>query len=197
MMKPLHHPGLSPRRPHYCLRRAVHVRHPREDRRPRRRRHGLPHLAAGERRQRPDAGDPQPESVGRHVGRPRLLRARQPGPVPGHGHLPPGPALRIWWPDRGPLAFGGPVRLHRLHRLRAGPACLSGGPCKMLLTSDGQGHKPGWYVSYVQVTQLGQGSVTSRAHRWRVEQWLAVDEAPRQLSALRNDCGFAAAETRP
>ncbi|GJN03097.1 hypothetical protein PR202_ga20506 [Eleusine coracana subsp. coracana] len=77
-----------------------------------------------------------------------------------------------------------------LDRFRGSGTCPSGGPCKMLLTSNGAGNKPGWYVSYVQVTQLGQASVSSRTHRWRVEQWLAVDEPPRQLSALRNDCGF-------
>ncbi|GJN27791.1 hypothetical protein PR202_gb15842 [Eleusine coracana subsp. coracana] len=61
-------------------------------------------------------------------------------------------------------------------------------PCQMLLYTDGKGFGPGWYVSYVQVTQLVQGSITSKMHTWTVEQWLAVDEPPYALWALRDDC---------
>ncbi|KAF8697175.1 hypothetical protein HU200_036174 [Digitaria exilis] len=71
--------------------------------------------------------------------------------------------------------------------------CLSGEPCKLLIKSDGTGNKPGWYVEYVTVTQLRHGSVSSRQHKWAVDQWLALDEAPNQLFATRNGCGLAKA----
>jgi hypothetical protein len=73
-----------------------------------------------------------------------------------------------------------------LDRFRGTGPCLTSTPCKMILTSSGTGNKPGWYVSYVKVTQFGQGS--SKTHRWDVEQWLAVTSPPRQLSTVRNDC---------
>ncbi|TVU13667.1 hypothetical protein EJB05_37087, partial [Eragrostis curvula] len=69
--------------------------------------------------------------------------------------------------------------------------CMPSEPCNMVIRSDGSGNKPGWYVDYVQVTQLGQGSVSSMTHKWAVDQWLAIDEAPHMLSANRNGCGFA------
>ncbi|GJN27790.1 hypothetical protein PR202_gb15841 [Eleusine coracana subsp. coracana] len=76
-----------------------------------------------------------------------------------------------------------------LDSFRGTGPCLSGTPCKMQLTSSGTGNKPGWYVSYVQVTQLAQGSgISSRTRRWDVEQWLAVTAPPRQLTTIRNDC---------
>jgi hypothetical protein len=79
-----------------------------------------------------------------------------------------------------------------LDRFRGTGKCFRGGPCKMLLSTDGKGERPGWYVSFVRVTQLGVGSVTSKTHTWTVDQWLAIDEAPFKLSALRNDCGSVA-----
>ncbi|RCV33028.1 hypothetical protein SETIT_7G049800v2 [Setaria italica] len=79
-----------------------------------------------------------------------------------------------------------------LDRFSGKGRCLPSEPCKMVLRSDGQGHKPGWYVDYVKVTQLGsRGSPKQR--RWAVDQWLAIDEAPNQLFASRDGCGFAAA----
>ncbi|KAG8091447.1 hypothetical protein GUJ93_ZPchr0012g19528 [Zizania palustris] len=74
-----------------------------------------------------------------------------------------------------------------LDRFRGTGTCMSSVPCKMTITSDGSGNKPGWYVSYVAVSQLGLGS-----HRWAVDQWLAIDEAPNSLFADRNGCGFGA-----
>ncbi|TVU13668.1 hypothetical protein EJB05_37088, partial [Eragrostis curvula] len=71
--------------------------------------------------------------------------------------------------------------------------CMPSEPCDMTIKSDGSGYKPGWYVDYVQVTQLGIGSISSMTHLWNVDQWLATDEEPRLLSARRNGCGFAAA----
>uniref|UniRef100_A0A0E0B9G0 DUF3615 domain-containing protein n=1 Tax=Oryza glumipatula TaxID=40148 RepID=A0A0E0B9G0_9ORYZ len=51
---------------------------------------------------------------------------------------------------------------------------------------------PGWYVSYVMVTQLGQGSLPSMTHRWAVDQWLATDEPPHMLTAERKGCSIGA-----
>lgn len=81
-----------------------------------------------------------------------------------------------------------------LDRFGGNGPCMPSEPCNMVITSDGSGHKPGWYVDYVMVTQLGQGTVSSMTHKWAVDQWLAIDEAPHMLSANRNGCGFAAAE---
>uniref|UniRef100_A0A0D3HCR1 PLAT domain-containing protein n=1 Tax=Oryza barthii TaxID=65489 RepID=A0A0D3HCR1_9ORYZ len=80
-----------------------------------------------------------------------------------------------------------------LDRFRGTGACMPSEPCNMVLTSDGSGNKPGWYVSYVMVTQLGQGSLLSMTHRWAVDQWLAIDEAPHMLTAERRGCGIGAA----
>jgi hypothetical protein len=80
-----------------------------------------------------------------------------------------------------------------LDRFGGNGPCMPSEPCDMVIISDGSGHKPGWYVDYVMVTQLGQGSVSSMTHKWAVDQWLAIDEAPHMLSAHRNGCGFAAA----
>ncbi|KAK3143001.1 hypothetical protein QOZ80_4BG0356200 [Eleusine coracana subsp. coracana] len=71
-------------------------------------------------------------------------------------------------------------------------SCMPSEPCNMVISSDGSGNKPGWYVDYVMVTQLGQDSVSSMTHKWAVDQWLAIDEAPHMLSANRNGCGLAA-----
>uniref|UniRef100_A0A0D9XIW3 PLAT domain-containing protein n=1 Tax=Leersia perrieri TaxID=77586 RepID=A0A0D9XIW3_9ORYZ len=77
-----------------------------------------------------------------------------------------------------------------LDRFRATGPCMPSEPCNMVLTSDGSGNKAGWYVSYVQVTQFGQASVPSMSHKWAVDQWLAIDEAPNMLSADRRGCGI-------
>ncbi|KAF8715342.1 hypothetical protein HU200_026975 [Digitaria exilis] len=53
---------------------------------------------------------------------------------------------------------------------------------KLLIKSDGTGNKPGWYLRH--------GSVSSMQHKWAVDQWLALDEAPNQLFATRNGCGL-------
>lgn len=68
--------------------------------------------------------------------------------------------------------------------------CMPSEPCNMVIQSDGSGTKPAWYVDYVMVTQLEQGSVSSMTHKWAVDQWLAIDAAPNMLSATRNGCGF-------
>uniref|UniRef100_A0A0E0EWY3 PLAT domain-containing protein n=1 Tax=Oryza meridionalis TaxID=40149 RepID=A0A0E0EWY3_9ORYZ len=80
-----------------------------------------------------------------------------------------------------------------LDRFKGAGDCMPSEPCNMVLTSDGSGNKPGWYVSYVMVTQLGQGSLPSMTHRWAVDQWLAVDEPPHMLTAERRGCGIGTA----
>ncbi|TVU14763.1 hypothetical protein EJB05_38256, partial [Eragrostis curvula] len=84
-----------------------------------------------------------------------------------------------------------------LDRFRGTGPCLTGTPCNLVLSSSGSGNKPGWYVSYVQVTQVGQGSGASTTRRWKLEQWLAVTAAPHELSTVRNDCSFPAATALP
>jgi hypothetical protein len=98
-----------------------------------------------------------------------------------------GPALSI----RSLKPWGGKIGRNyfergNLDRFRGKGPCLSGPPCKMQLSSSGTGNKPGWFVSFVQVTQLG--SLSSRTRRWDIEQWLAVTAPPRQLSVSRNNC---------
>jgi len=65
--------------------------------------------------------------------------------------------------------------------------CVPSGPCRMMLVSDNSGNKPGWYVSYVKVTQIAP-DLSVFSHTFKVDQWLAVDEPPYQLYALRDDC---------
>lgn len=74
-----------------------------------------------------------------------------------------------------------------LDRFRGTGPCLPTRPCKMLIASNGAGNKPGWFVSYVEVTQRLGSSVAT--HKWKVDQWLADGK----LSALRDHCVFDAA----
>ncbi|XP_073156657.1 PLAT domain-containing protein 3-like [Henckelia pumila] len=65
--------------------------------------------------------------------------------------------------------------------------CLKGPICAMNLTSDGSGPGHGWYVNYVEVT-------TTKVHdgcaqvQFTVEQWLALDTKPYNLTAIRDYC---------
>ncbi|KAL1198505.1 PLAT domain-containing protein 2 [Cardamine amara subsp. amara] len=66
--------------------------------------------------------------------------------------------------------------------------CLPSPICLLTLTSDGSGNKPGWYVDYVEVTTAKVGSVRT-VQRFYVQQWLAIDESPYELTTERNNCG--------
>ncbi|XP_063946182.1 PLAT domain-containing protein 3 [Daucus carota subsp. sativus] len=91
--------------------------------------------------------------------------------------------------------------------------CLSGPACLMNITSDGSGSGHGWYCNYVEVTNGGARNytlpgllsealavapplevTTTGAHipcaqqLFTVEQWIALDRSPYQLTAIRDLC---------
>ncbi|KAE8730575.1 Late embryoproteinsis abundant hydroxyproline-rich glycoprotein family, putative isoform 1 [Hibiscus syriacus] len=65
--------------------------------------------------------------------------------------------------------------------------CLSSPVCSMNLTSDGSGPGHGWYCNYVEVTVTDVHSPCSQ-QLFTVEQWLALDASPYNLTAIRNNC---------
>ncbi|EOA14828.1 hypothetical protein CARUB_v10028138mg [Capsella rubella] len=67
-------------------------------------------------------------------------------------------------------------------------SCLSGPVCAMNLTSDGSGDHHGWYCNYVEVTMSESRRKSCSQEKFTVEQWLARDASPYELSAIRNHC---------
>ncbi|PIN26758.1 hypothetical protein CDL12_00477 [Handroanthus impetiginosus] len=65
--------------------------------------------------------------------------------------------------------------------------CLTAPICAMNLTSDGSGSHHGWYVNYVEVTSTGVHQNCAQV-QFTVEQWLATDRSPHELTAIRNYC---------
>ncbi len=65
--------------------------------------------------------------------------------------------------------------------------CLTGPPCLMNLTSDGTGNGHGWYCNYVEITTTG-AHIPCAQQLFTVEQWLATDTSPYELTAIRNAC---------
>ncbi|EEF29239.1 PLAT domain-containing protein 3 [Ricinus communis] len=65
--------------------------------------------------------------------------------------------------------------------------CLSAPVCAMNLTSDGTGPNHGWYCNYVEVSTSGVHATCSQ-QQFTVEQWLATDAPPYELTAIRNYC---------
>ncbi|KAL2521618.1 Lipase/lipooxygenase [Forsythia ovata] len=65
--------------------------------------------------------------------------------------------------------------------------CLTGPICAMNLTSDGSGKHHGWYVNYVEVTLTGVHKQCTQ-EKFTVEQWLATDTSPYELTAIRDYC---------
>ncbi|KAE8706853.1 Late embryoproteinsis abundant hydroxyproline-rich glycoprotein family, putative isoform 1 [Hibiscus syriacus] len=65
--------------------------------------------------------------------------------------------------------------------------CMDGPVCAMNLTSDGSGPHHGWYCNYVEVTMTGVHTPCSKV-QFTVEQWLALDAPPYDLTAVRNNC---------
>ncbi|KAL0295016.1 UNVERIFIED_CONTAM: PLAT domain-containing protein 1 [Sesamum radiatum] len=65
--------------------------------------------------------------------------------------------------------------------------CLTGPVCAMNLTSDGTGSGHGWYCNYVEVTTTGVHQQCAQV-QFTVEQWLATDTSPYELTAIRNYC---------
>ncbi|OMO56063.1 Lipoxygenase, LH2 [Corchorus capsularis] len=71
--------------------------------------------------------------------------------------------------------------------------CLTAPICAMNLTSDGSGAHHGWYCNYVEVTMTGVHMSCSQ-EQFEVEQWLATDTSPYELTTVRNYCYGAGAE---
>ncbi|KZV56624.1 hypothetical protein F511_42868, partial [Dorcoceras hygrometricum] len=67
--------------------------------------------------------------------------------------------------------------------------CLTGPICAMNLTSDGSGSGHGWYVNYVEVTTTGVHKDCTQV-QFTVEQWLALDTKPYNLTAVRDYCSY-------
>ncbi|XVF61659.1 hypothetical protein PTKIN_Ptkin08bG0148200 [Pterospermum kingtungense] len=65
--------------------------------------------------------------------------------------------------------------------------CLAAPVCAMNLSSDGSGPHHGWYCNYVEVTMTGVHTPCSQ-QQFTVEQWLATDASPYELTAIRNYC---------
>ncbi|MQM09328.1 hypothetical protein Taro_042197 [Colocasia esculenta] len=70
--------------------------------------------------------------------------------------------------------------------------CLPGPPCWMELSSDGSGSGHRWYCNYVEVTTTGPHTNCTQ-QVFTVEQWLARDRVPYQLTATREYCSSSAA----
>ncbi|KAF8405996.1 hypothetical protein HHK36_008076 [Tetracentron sinense] len=68
--------------------------------------------------------------------------------------------------------------------------CLRGPICSMNLTSDGSGPHHGWYCNYVEVTSTG-AHIPCSQQLFTVEQWLALDTSPYELTAIRDSCTYA------
>lgn len=67
--------------------------------------------------------------------------------------------------------------------------CLGGPLCGLNLTSDGSGSHHGWYCNYVEVTTTGP-HIDCKQTLFTIEQWLATDTSPYELTAIRNGCPF-------
>ncbi|KAI3947034.1 hypothetical protein MKW92_004547 [Papaver armeniacum] len=65
--------------------------------------------------------------------------------------------------------------------------CFEHHICGMILTSDGTGWGHGWYVNYVELTSTGKHK-NCRKQLFTVEQWLATDTWPWNLTAVRDNC---------
>ena len=57
--------------------------------------------------------------------------------------------------------------------------------CSMTVTSNGEGHKPGWYLDSIEI--IISGSISKKV-AFPVNQWLALDEWPYHLYATVNLC---------
>ncbi|XP_059433022.1 PLAT domain-containing protein 3-like [Corylus avellana] len=73
--------------------------------------------------------------------------------------------------------------------------CLAAPICAINLTSDGSGHHHGWYCNYVEVTSTGP-HIPCAQQLFTVEQWLALDTEPYDLTAIRNYCPSVAQDRR-
>lgn len=76
--------------------------------------------------------------------------------------------------------------------------CLSGPVCRLNLTSDGSGPHHGWYCDSLEVTTTGPHRGCTQSIFY-VQQWLALDAPPYQLTAVLDGCSQVspAAESCP
>nr|TKR79388.1 hypothetical protein D5086_0000274470 [Populus alba] len=88
------------------------------------------------------------------------------------------------------IAFSDEDCVYTLYIRTGGRApCLGSPVCALNLTSDGSGFGHGWYVNYVEVTSTGVHATCSQM-KFTVEQWLALDTSPYELTAVRNYCDY-------
>lgn len=67
--------------------------------------------------------------------------------------------------------------------------CIAQPICRINVTSDGSGSHHGWFCHNVQVTSSGPNRGCSQSIFY-VDQWLASDAPPYQLSAVLDACGL-------
>ncbi|KAF6140379.1 hypothetical protein GIB67_005304 [Kingdonia uniflora] len=65
--------------------------------------------------------------------------------------------------------------------------CIGAPICRINVTSDGTGPHHGWYCEYIEVTLTGAHKDCSQTIFY-VQQWLATDVSPYQLTALLDGC---------
>ncbi|KAK4431667.1 PLAT domain-containing protein 1 [Sesamum alatum] len=65
--------------------------------------------------------------------------------------------------------------------------CIGRPICRLNVTSDGSGHHHGWFCDYVEVTSTGPHMGCGQSIFY-VDQWLALDAPPYQLSAVIDGC---------
>lgn len=66
--------------------------------------------------------------------------------------------------------------------------CIGIPICRLNLTSDGSGHRHGWYCDSVEVTSTGPRRACSQTI-FCVDRWLATDAPPYDLTAVLDGCG--------
>uniref|UniRef100_A0A7N0RDT1 PLAT domain-containing protein n=1 Tax=Kalanchoe fedtschenkoi TaxID=63787 RepID=A0A7N0RDT1_KALFE len=72
--------------------------------------------------------------------------------------------------------------------------CIGAPICRLNLTSDGIGPHHGWYCEYLEITSTGPHKQCAQT-AFYVEQWLATDAAPYQLTAVLDGCKREEAES--
>ncbi|KAH7853431.1 hypothetical protein Vadar_002322 [Vaccinium darrowii] len=65
--------------------------------------------------------------------------------------------------------------------------CIGSPLCRLNLTSDGSGAHHGWFCDYVEVTSTGPHKDCSQSIFY-VNQWLATDAPPFELTAVIDGC---------
>jgi len=69
--------------------------------------------------------------------------------------------------------------------------CIDSPVCRLDLASDGSGYHHGWYCDYVEVTSTGPHKPCSQTIFY-VDQWLAKDVVPYNLSVIIDGCRLTA-----